>query len=39
MYRDHAYYAPTIEIIEVIVEEGICQSGGGTGFVFDEEEF
>ena len=26
MYRDNAYYAPNIEIIEVKVEEGICTS-------------
>lgn len=26
MYRDNAYYAPNIEIIEVKVEQGICQS-------------
>ena len=26
MYRDNAYYAPNIEIIEVKVEEGICSS-------------
>ena len=28
MYRDNAYYAPNIEIIEVKVEQGICASGG-----------
>ena len=27
MYRDNAYYAPNIEIIEVKVEQGICASG------------
>ena len=27
MYRDNAYYAPNIEIIEVKVEQGICTSG------------
>ena len=26
MYRDNAYYAPNIEIIEVKVEQGICAS-------------
>lgn len=26
MYRDNAYYAPNIEIIEVKVEGGICTS-------------
>ena len=26
MYRDNAYYAPNIEIIEVKVEQGICNS-------------
>ena len=30
MYRDNAYYAPNIEIIEVKVEEGICQSNSGS---------
>ena len=29
MYRDNAYYAPNIEIIEVKVEQGICQSNAG----------
>ena len=29
MYRDNAYYAPNIEIIEVKVEQGICQSTPG----------
>ena len=27
MYRDNAYYAPNIEIIEVKVEQGICATG------------
>lgn len=27
MYRDNAYYAPNIEIIEVKVEHGICSTG------------
>lgn len=32
MYRDNAYYAPNIEIIEVKVEQGICasQTTGGV---------
>jgi len=30
MYRDNAYYAPNIEIIEVKVEEGICATGVGN---------
>ena len=31
MYRDNAYYAPNIEIIEVKVEQGICQSSNLPG--------
>lgn len=31
MYRDNAYYAPNIEIIEVKVEQGICNSTPGFG--------
>ena len=31
MYRDNAYYAPNIEIIEVKVEQGICNSTPGNG--------
>ena len=30
MYRDNAYYAPNIEIIEVKVEQGICSTGGDS---------
>lgn len=43
MYRDNAYYAPNIEIIEVKVEEGICTSpggnGGSAGTIPDDDEF
>ena len=41
MYRDNAYYAPNIEIIEVKVEQGICASGDeGPGIApgFGESE-
>ena len=36
MYRDNAYYAPNIEIIEVKVEEGICQSNTPGGDSVDD---
>lgn len=44
MYRDNAYYAPNIEIIEVKVEQGICTSPGGNGgssgtTIPDDDEF
>ena len=43
MYRDNAYYAPNIEIIEVKVEQGMCTSpganGGSAGNVGEGDEF
>ena len=36
MYRDNAYYAPNIEIIEVKVEGGICQSNTPGGDSVDD---
>ena len=41
MYRDNAYYAPNIEIIEVKVEQGICTSnnpGNAAGGPFGPDD-
>ena len=38
MYRDNAYYAPNIEIIEVKVEQGICTSNVPGGTIGPDDE-
>ena len=38
MYRDNAYYAPNIEIIEVKVEQGICTSSNNPGGIIGPDD-